>query len=186
MLSNYKEDERKGRHELWSRHSVSINCQVAAFDMTTIKPRAKESGSVWPTNYCLGNCQRHSLGFSNPNASPPQKGCPRSWQFKMLITTWHSLSVKQLDCLTNTPRHHYESHYVAAKSVGFDGGGLGDLGGLGGNGLSSPSISGCTNCNPSIGNRFQFPPAEIQLPVAKFPLDRQKNRSLKDKSGRNS
>lgn len=57
MLSNYKEDERKGRHELWSRHSVSINCQVAAFDMTTIKPRAKESGSVWPTNYCLGNCQ---------------------------------------------------------------------------------------------------------------------------------
>lgn len=76
MLSNYKEDERKGRHELWSRHSVSINCQVAAFDMTTIKPRAKESGSVWPTNYCLGNCQRHSLGFPT-QTPPPTEGMPQ-------------------------------------------------------------------------------------------------------------
>jgi len=55
-------------------------------------------------------------GVFQPKRLPPQKGCPRSWQFKMLITTWHSLSVKQLDCLTNTPRHHYESHYVAAQN----------------------------------------------------------------------
>jgi len=58
--------------KLQSRHSVSINCQVAAFDMTTIKPR--EPG--WHSNYDKlkpGKLSATLAGFSQATATATPK-----------------------------------------------------------------------------------------------------------------